>query len=116
MSARQHGNENGSCDRVGKGKDDAESPQAALMTLAIQQSVVGCSLLRIAKDFNSSCDLAEPTRGVWIARVEVRMVRLGGFAIRLDQGLIVRIGTNTEHIIVCSHRYAFGRRPAKNDL
>jgi hypothetical protein len=28
--------------------------------------------------------------------------------IRLAQGLIVRIPTNTEQIIMCSHRYAFG--------
>jgi hypothetical protein len=110
MSARQHDNENGSCDRVGNDNDDAGSPQPALLTLAIQQSVVGCSLLRMAKDFNSSCDLAEPTRGIRIARVEVGMVCLRCFAIRLDQGLIVSIRTNTEQIIVCSHRYAFERR------
>ena len=113
MSARQHDNESGSCDRVGNDNDDAGSPQPALLTLAIQQSVVGCSLLRTAKDFNGSCDLAEPTRGIRIARVEVRMVRLRGFAIRLDQGFIVRIRTNTEQIVMCSHLVR--RRPAKND-
>jgi hypothetical protein len=40
-------------------------------------------------------------------------VRLRGFAIRLDQGLIVRIRTNTEQIVMCSHLVR--RRPAKND-
>jgi len=110
MSARQHDDENGSRDRVGNHNDDAGPPQPTLPTLAVQRSVVGCSLLRIAKDFNSRCDLAEPTRGIRIARVEVRMVRLRGLAIRLDQGLIVSIGTNTEQIIMCSHLYAGGLR------
>ena len=116
MSPRQHDNENGSCDRVGNDNDDAGSPQPALLTLAVQRSVVSGSLLRIAKDFNRSCDLAEPARGLRIVCVEVRMVRLSGFVVRLAQGLIVRIRTNTEQIIMCSHRYAFEPRPAKNDL
>jgi hypothetical protein len=116
MSPRQHDNENGSCDRVGNDNDDAGPPQPALLTLAVQRSVVGGSLLRMAKDFNRSCDLAEPARGLRIVCVEVRMVRLSGFVVRLAQGLIVRIRTNTEQIIMCSHRYAFEPRPAKNDL
>jgi hypothetical protein len=113
MSARQHGNENGSRDRVGNDNDDAGSPQPTLLPLAIQQSIVGRPLLWIAKDFKSGRDLAEPTRGIRIARVEVRMVRLRRFAIRLVQGLIIRIRTNTEHIIMCLHRYAFETAASK---
>ncbi len=106
ISPRQHNNENGSCGRVGN--DDASPPQPALLafllTFPVQQAVVSCSLLCIAKDFNSSCDLPEPTRGIGIARVEVRMVRLSCLTIRLVERLIVRIRTNTELIVKCSHR------------
>jgi hypothetical protein len=95
MPARQHGNENGSGDRVGDDNDDVCSPQPTLPTLSVQQSVVSGPLLRIAKDFNSSCELTEPARGIRIACVEVRMVRLCGLVIRFAQVLIVRIRTNT---------------------
>jgi hypothetical protein len=114
MTAHQRHSESGGRERVRN--DDAAPPRPTLPTFAVQQSVVSCSLLRIAKDSNCSCDLAEPPRGIRIARVEVRMMRLSCSVIRLAQGLIVSIRMNIEQIIKCSHRYAFEERPAKNDV
>jgi len=113
ISPHQHDNENGSCD--GFGNDDASPLQPTLLTFPVQQSVVSCSLLCIAKDFDSSCDPPEPVRGIRIASVEVGVVRLSCFAICPAQGLIVSIRRNIEQVIKCSHRYTFEQRPATND-
>ena len=51
--------------------------------------------------------------GLQVTGMEIGMVRLGGFAERLFEGLFVGIRTNTEKIIERLHRYAL-KQPSAN--
>ena len=79
------------------------------------QSVVSGPLPRIAEDGIGSGNLSEPQGSVQVTGMEIGMVRLGGFAERLFEGLFVGIRTNTEKIIERLHRYALEQRFAKKE-
>lgn len=90
--------------------------QLELLPLKPQQPIVSCALRRVAEQGIGGDNLPEPFYSIWIAGMEIGVMRLDRPAERLLQSVSVIILMSVEKAVKRFHQHALDRRAVNRKL